>query len=191
VSYGSQFADRPAGVAALSEEQVDLRVLDALGQAGLSEQTVCDFAEVTAEVARGALRRLESRGHVVCSRAADRKLGEPSEVWVATASGRSMVDNAFDQSQASDRIRKLLLEAVNELSPTTPEMTRHLRWQLPALGLHRLRDTHAGLVRRQLADLAEEGLVRAVPEQTSDDVVWLALPPVGDELLRLERLLGS
>jgi hypothetical protein len=42
-----------------------------------------------------------------------------------------------------------------------------------------------------LAALAETGMVRAVPEQTSGDVVWLALPPVGEELLRLEAILGS
>jgi hypothetical protein len=137
---------------ALSESQLEVRVLDALGQAGLAEQTVCDLVELDATVVRDTLLRLDAQGHVVCSAAVDRRPAEPANVWVATPAGRLKLEDVFRQFQVDERIRKLLLLAVDDLSPTTPELTRRLRWHLPALGLRRLRDVHQGWVRGQLVE---------------------------------------
>lgn len=173
----------------LSAAQVDLRVLDALVQAGLSEQTLRDLVELHVDVLRDSLRRLVASDYVTSADAVDPKPHEPSTVWVATPAGRSHLAAAFAQNHVAERIREILLVAVDNLNPTTPELTRRLRWHLPAIGLRRLRDVHEGWVRRQLSDLATAGLVKAIPEQTAGDIVWVTLPPVENELTRLDAVI--
>jgi hypothetical protein len=175
----------------LAEHEIDLRVLDALGQAGLAEQTLHDLTELETRQLRAALERLEGRGFVRSATLANSRPGESMEVWVASEAGRDHLDAAFQPVHASDRMRRILLMAVDELSPTTRELMRCLRWLLPAQGLRRLRDVHEGWVRQQLEELADQGMVRAVPEQTHGGVVWLALSPVGAELARLDAVLGD
>lgn len=175
----------------ISPSRAELRLLDALGAAGLTEQDLSSISELDFDVLRDALARLSASGQVAGAPLEDaRSRGHAATVWRATPEGRARLETEFGSaSQRDTRVRQVLLLAVDTHDPTVRELTTKLRWLLPMWGLRRLRDVQTGWVQRELGRLAEEGLIRALDDEAGGDPVWLARPAIGDELLRLSATL--